>query len=102
MFWRSPDKLDIGRILRLEPLSASRAIAKIGVCIPHEIHFFYDQLWSGVLEEAERVSLSGVEFIYRPIQNLGGGDVEAFQELVAEVLMASFSQPVIPGTETAN
>ena len=69
--------------LAARALSASKATAKIGVCIPREIHFFYDELWSGVLEEAERVSQFGVEFIYRPIQNLGGGDVEAFQELVS-------------------
>jgi LacI family transcriptional regulator len=62
-------------------LSVHKAAAKIGVCIPREIHFFYDQLWSGVLEEAERVSQAGIEFINRPIQNLGEGDVEAFQEL---------------------
>ena len=81
--------LEIARQIGYRPnlaaraLSASRATAKIGVCIPREIRFFYDQLWSGVLEEAGRVSQSGVEFIYRPIQNLGGGDVEAFQELMS-------------------
>jgi LacI family transcriptional regulator len=81
--------LEIARQIGYRPnlaaraLSASRATAKIGVCIPREIRFFYDQLWSGVLEEAERVSQSGVEFVYRPIQNLGGGDVEAFQELMS-------------------
>jgi len=81
--------LEIARQIGYRPnlaaraLSASKATAKIGVCIPREIHFFYDELWSGVLEEAERVSQFGVEFIYRPIQNLGGGDVEAFQELMS-------------------
>jgi LacI family transcriptional regulator len=69
--------------LAARALSANRASARIGVCIPREIHFFYDQLWSGVLEEAERVSQFGVEFINRPIQNLGEGDTEAFRELMA-------------------
>lgn len=69
--------------LAARALSTSKATAKVGVCIPREIHFFYDELWSGVLEEAERVSQFGVEFTYRPIQSLGVGDVEAFQELVA-------------------
>ena len=81
--------LEIARQIGYKPnlaaraLSASRPTAKIGVCIPREIHFFYDQLWSGVLEEAERVSQSGVEFINRPIKNLGEGDVEAFRELIS-------------------
>src|SRR5579871_2841936 len=84
--------LEIARQIGYRPnlaarsLSVSRATAKIGVCIPREIRFFYDQLWSGVLEEAERVSQSGVEFIYRSIQNLGGGDVEAFQELMSSAV----------------
>src|SRR5450755_5190506 len=69
--------------LAARALSVARASARIGVCIPREIHFFYDQLWSGVLEEAERVSQFGVEFINRPIQNLGEGDTEAFKELMA-------------------
>ena len=81
--------LEIARQIGYKPnlaaraLSANRATAKIGVCIPREIHFFYDQLWNGVLEEAERVSQSGVEFINRPIQNLGEGDAKAFRELMA-------------------
>jgi LacI family transcriptional regulator len=69
--------------LAARALSANRATAKIGVCMPREIHFFYDQLWSGVLEEAERVSQFGVEFLNRPVQNLGEGDAKAFKELMA-------------------
>jgi LacI family transcriptional regulator len=81
--------LEIARQIGYKPnlaaraLSANRPTAKIGVCIPREIHFFYDQLWSGVLEEADRVSQFGVEFINRPVQNLGQGDAEAFRELMA-------------------
>jgi len=81
--------LEIARQIGYRPnlaaraLSVHRATAKIGVCIPREIHFFYDQLWSGVREEEERASRTGVEFINRPIQNLGEGDVEVFQELMS-------------------
>lgn len=82
--------LEIARQIGYKPnlaaraLSANRATAKIGVCIPREIHFFYDELWSGVLEEAERVSQAGVEFFNRPVRNLGQGDAKAFQELMAD------------------
>lgn len=31
--------------LAARALSVSRATARIGVCIPREIRFFYDQLW---------------------------------------------------------
>jgi LacI family transcriptional regulator len=37
--------------LAARALSVSKASARIGVCMPREIHFFYDQLWNGVLEE---------------------------------------------------
>lgn len=69
--------------LAARALSVARASARIGVCIPREIHFFYDQLWQGVLEEAERVSQFGIEFVNRPVQSLGQGDSEAFKELMA-------------------
>lgn len=69
--------------LAARALSVSRAGVRIGVCIPKEIHFFYDQLWGGVSDEAQRLEQLGVEFINRPVQSLGEGDEEAFSELMA-------------------
>ncbi len=34
--------------LAARALSVTKASSRIGVCIPREIRFFYDQLWSGV------------------------------------------------------
>jgi LacI family transcriptional regulator len=68
--------------LAARALSVARASALIGVCMPREIHFFYDQLWSGVLDEARRVAQLGISFINRPVQVLGEHDTEAFKELV--------------------
>jgi LacI family transcriptional regulator len=68
--------------LAARALSASKTGVRVGVCIPQEIRFFYDQLWGGVLDEAGRVAQLGVELIYRPVPRLGVGDTEAFQELV--------------------
>jgi LacI family transcriptional regulator len=69
-------------ILAAPALSEARAGARIGVCLPCEIRFFYDQLWSGVLDEAKRVGQLGISFVNRPVQTLGEGDTEAFRELV--------------------
>ena len=69
--------------LAARALSVARAGARIGVCIPREIHFFYYQLWSGVLEEERRVSQLGIEFVNRAVPTLGQGDTEAFKELAA-------------------
>jgi LacI family transcriptional regulator len=68
--------------LAARALSVARASARIGVCIPREIHFFYDQLWRGVLDEEKRASQLGVQFINRPVQVLGEGDTKVFQELI--------------------
>jgi LacI family transcriptional regulator len=68
--------------LAARALSVTRASARIGVCIPREIHFFYDQLWRGVLDEEKRGSQLGIQFVNRPVQVLGEGDTEVFQDLV--------------------
>src|ERR1700690_4268190 len=60
--------------LAARALSASKAGARIGVCIPREIRFFYDQLWSGVLDEARRLAQLGVQLVYRPVHTLGVQD----------------------------
>jgi len=67
--------------LAARALSVSKASARIGVCIPREIHFFYDQLWGGVLEEARSVAPLGIQFVNRPVHALGEADTEAFKEL---------------------
>jgi len=68
--------------LAARALSIARANVRIGVCVPREIHFFYDQLWGGILDEARRVTHLGVQFIHRPVQALGEHDTEAFEELL--------------------
>jgi LacI family transcriptional regulator len=68
--------------LAARALSSAKAEVRIGVCVPREIRFFYDQLWSGILEEAQRVAHFGVQFVNRPVHSLGEHDAEAFQDLV--------------------
>jgi len=68
--------------LAARALSVAKANTKIGVCVPREIHFFYDQLWSGVLEEERRAGNLGIHFVNRPVRVLGEGDTDAFRELV--------------------
>ncbi|MGA7378505.1 MAG: substrate-binding domain-containing protein, partial [Candidatus Sulfotelmatobacter sp.] len=87
--------------LAARSLSVSKASARIGVCIPREIHFFYDQLWGGVLDEARSVAQHGIQLVYRPVQTLGEADTEAFKELMHEgvngiVLTAGNPQALAP------
>jgi LacI family transcriptional regulator len=68
--------------LAARALSVTKSSARIGVCMPREIHFFYDQLWSGVLDEAKRVAQLGIQLINRPVQRLGSDDAAAFKDLL--------------------
>ncbi|HXM13733.1 MAG TPA: LacI family DNA-binding transcriptional regulator, partial [Candidatus Eremiobacteraceae bacterium] len=68
--------------LAARALSVTKSSARIGVCMPREIHFFYDQLWSGVLDEAKRVAQLGIQFVNRPVQRLGTDDAAAFKDLI--------------------
>jgi LacI family transcriptional regulator len=63
-------------------LSVGRANVKIGVCIPREPHFFYDQLRDGILDEGRRFESQGVEVLYRPVDRLGVGEYERMQEML--------------------
>jgi len=68
--------------LAARALSSSKIGIRIGVCIPREIRFFYDQLWSGVLDEARRLTQLGVHFEFRPVRTLGEDDTKAVKELL--------------------
>ncbi len=68
--------------LAARALSAARAGIRVGVCIPREIRFFYDQMWGGVLEEARRLAQLGVRFEFRPVPSLGQDDTKALKELL--------------------
>jgi|SRR5579871_506983 len=63
-------------------LSARRTPLRIGVCIPREIHFYFDQLYQGIATEAQRAELSGVETIWRRTGRLGEAEVEKIEELI--------------------
>lgn len=70
--------------LAARALSIAKASVRIGVCVPREIRFFYDQMWGGILDEERRVSHLGIQFVNRPVPALGERDTEAFQDLVKE------------------
>ncbi len=69
--------LRIARQLDYQPhpaariLSVGRSQVRIGVCIPEEIHFFYDQMRAGIFDEVRRTHGLGVEVVYDPVPNLG-------------------------------
>jgi LacI family transcriptional regulator len=71
------------RNLAARALSVGKPAIVIGVCIPREVHYFYDELRDGFTSEARRYGDLGVEIVYRPFERLGVGEVEKMQELFA-------------------
>ncbi len=82
------------RVLRIaqengyRPNLAARALVvggpliKVGLCIPREVHYYFDEVREGVVAEARRYQPLGVQVIYRPFERLGVGETEKFQELL--------------------
>ena len=77
-------------------LSVGRANVKIGVCIPREPRFFYDQLRNGILDESHRFEPLGVEVLYRPIDKLGVGECERMKEMLQAGVNALIITPGDP------
>ena len=59
-----------------------RKTVKIGLCVPREIAYFYDELWAGMHEEIRSYAESGIHFEEPLVPELGKGDRAAFQKLV--------------------
>jgi len=81
-------------------LSVGRANLRVGVCIPKEIHFFYDQVRAGIYEEAGRIEGLGIEIVYRPVPGLGEGEGEQISALLAEGVQALIVTPGNPKSVT--
>jgi LacI family transcriptional regulator len=92
--------LRIAEQLGYSPDPAARALAvgrspfRIGVCIPEEIHFFYDQMRDGIYEEARRMAYLGLEVVYRPVPKLGEGEQQQLSSLLKENIRVLI---VVPG-----
>jgi len=56
-------------------LSLGRSHMAVAVCIPREIHFFYDQLRDGILDEAAQYRHLGLDIRYEPVTELGAAEM---------------------------
>ncbi len=98
--------LRIAKQLDYTPHPAARALARrrpnlrIGVCIPEEIHFFYDQMRLGIFDEARRSQSFGIEVIYRPVSELGKGEGRQLRRLLDEDVNALIVTPGNPKSVT--
>ena len=76
-----------------QALSFSRSAFRIGVCIPREIHYFYDHLNAGITDEAKRWQHVGLEVVYRRVKQLGSPLSRAVNELLGHDIQALVLTP---------
>lgn len=82
--------------LTARALSVGGANIRIGVCIPREIHYFYDQLRDGIFDEARRFEHVGVEVLYRPVDTLASKPNAAIKRLLDSDIRALILTPGNP------
>ena len=79
--------LKIAEKIGYKPNLAARSLAtgkriRIGLCVPREIAYFYDELWAGIHEEVRSYAESGIHFAEPLVPELGKGERAAFQKLI--------------------
>src|SRR3954466_4354174 len=98
--------LSIAKQLSYSPHPAARALSigrahlRIGICIPEEIHFFYDQMRAGIKDEAARVSSLGIDLIHKPTPSLGENEKQKITELLENKVKAMIITPGDPKVVT--
>ncbi|MGA2986249.1 MAG: substrate-binding domain-containing protein [Terriglobia bacterium] len=74
-------------------LVMGRAPLSIGVCIPREIRFFFDQVRDGILQEACHFESVGINTIYRPFERYGKGELDRIEEMLKRDIKALIMAP---------
>jgi LacI family transcriptional regulator len=82
--------------LTARALSVGRANIRVGVCIPREIHYFYDQLRDGIFDEARHFEHVGVDILYRPVDTLASKSTGTIKRLLDSDIRALILTPGNP------
>ena len=97
--------LDIAKKIGYRPNLAARSLStgkrvRIGVCVPQEIRYFYNEMWEGINEEVRRYSDRGVEFVLHAIPELGKGERQAFRTILESDVRGIVLTPGVPEAMT--
>ena len=97
--------LDIAKKIGYRPNLAARSLStgkrvRIGVCVPQEIRYFYNEMWEGINEEVRRYSDRGVEFLLHAIPELGKGERQAFRTILDSDVRGIVLTPGVPEAMT--
>src|SRR5271169_1065689 len=97
--------LDIARKIGYRPNLAARSLStgrrvRIGVCVPQELRYFYNEMWDGIHHEVNRYGDRGIDFLLQPVPELGKGERQAFRKLVEADVKGIVVTPGVPGAMT--
>ena len=97
---KTAEKLGYKPNLAARALAVGRSGFLIGVCIPEEIHYFYDQMRAGIFDEARRAARVGMELVYRPVPTLGKFEQRELSRLLDEDICGLIVMPGNPRVVT--
>jgi LacI family transcriptional regulator len=92
---QAAEKLGYRPNLAARYLSSSRHIT-IGVAIPHEVAYFYDEVREGIFEAASIFEPLGVRILHRPYKRFGQNEIGAFRDLLKEDISGLVISPAFP------
>lgn len=77
-------------------LSVGRVPLKVGVCIPREVHYYWEELLLGILTEARRLERLGLQILFHPTAGYGVEQVERVSELLESNIQGLIIAPGDP------
>ncbi len=97
--------LAIAKKIGYRPNLAARSLSmgnrvRVAVCVPREIHYFYNELWEGIRDEARRYEDRGLEFRFYEIPRLGRGELPLFRNALKAGVQGIVVTPGNPGMMT--
>ncbi len=97
--------LKVARKIGYTPNLAARSLStgkriRIGLCVPREIAYFYNELWDGMHAEMRAYSQSGIQFQETEVPELGKGERRAFRKLVSSGVQGIVVTPGNPEAMT--
>jgi LacI family transcriptional regulator, galactose operon repressor len=92
---RVAQKLGYRPNLAARYLSSSKPIT-IGLAIPREVAYFYDEVRDGIFEAASIFEPLGVKILHRPYKCFGQHEIEAIRDVLREEISGLVISPAYP------
>jgi LacI family transcriptional regulator len=98
---RAAEKLGYRPNLAARFLSSSKRIT-IGVAIPREVAYFYDEVREGIFEAAGVFEPLGIKILHRPYERFGHDETKALRDVLQEDISGLIISPAYPNKLVAH